>query len=125
MRAGAGRAAASAVTERRRSRAAVAVILRKGPRGHRDAVHPARRASAGSLVGPDGFPGGRAEPGDADLRATAVRETLEEIGIDLAAEAELLGGLDEMRAMARMRPMDLAIAPFVFRLHEARDRAQR
>jgi len=64
------------------------------------------------------FPGGRAEPGDADLRATAVRETREEIGVDLARAADFLGSLDEVRAMARMRPMSLTITPFVFRLRE-------
>ena len=62
------------------------------------------------------FPGGRSEPGDADLRATAMRETREEIGLDLGEIADLLGALDEVRAMARMQPLDLAIAPFVFRL---------
>jgi 8-oxo-dGTP pyrophosphatase MutT (NUDIX family) len=61
------------------------------------------------------FPGGRAEPGE-DLKATAVRETAEEIGLDLERDAEPLGVLDEVRAMARMRPVSLTILPFVFRL---------
>ena len=101
------------------SRAAVAVVLREGERGLemlfiRRSEHPDDPWS-----GQIAFPGGRAEPGDADLFATAVRETLEETGIDLAGEADTLGPLDEVRAMARMRPMDLAITPFVFRLRGA------
>jgi 8-oxo-dGTP pyrophosphatase MutT (NUDIX family) len=61
------------------------------------------------------FPGGRSEERDADLRQTAIRETLEEIGLDLA-RADQLGSLDETRAMSRMRPLDLTITPFVFRV---------
>lgn len=65
------------------------------------------------------FPGGRAEPSDRDLTATALRETLEEIGIDLLGSGERLGSLDEVRAMARGRPVDLAIRPYVFWLRQA------
>ncbi len=64
------------------------------------------------------FPGGRAEPSDRDLVATAIRETREEIEIDLLRCGERLGALDEVRAMARGRPVDLAIRPYVFRLSQ-------
>jgi 8-oxo-dGTP pyrophosphatase MutT (NUDIX family) len=97
------------------SRAAVAVILRDTLSGFE--VLFIRRADheGDPWSGQMGFPGGRAEPGEG-LAATAVRETREETGIDLALGGEPVGELDEVRAMARMRPMDLAISPFVFRL---------
>jgi 8-oxo-dGTP pyrophosphatase MutT (NUDIX family) len=60
----------------------------------------------------------RAEPGDDSHDATAVRETLEETGLDLARDGERLGALDDVQAMARGRPVDLVIAPRVFRLLE-------
>jgi len=96
------------------SRAAVALILRRGARGLdllfiRRADHPGDPWS-----GQVGFPGGRFEQTDADLSRTAVRETAEETGIDLDRHGVPLGGLDEIRAMARLRPMDLVITPFVF-----------
>jgi 8-oxo-dGTP pyrophosphatase MutT (NUDIX family) len=106
------------VTEPVRSRAAVALILREGSGGIevlfiRRAEHPEDPWS-----GQMAFPGGRAEPRDPDLRSTAIRETREEIGVDLVTAGEFLGPLDEVRAMARMRPMNLSIMPFVFRLAE-------
>jgi 8-oxo-dGTP pyrophosphatase MutT (NUDIX family) len=37
------------------------------------------------------FPGGKFQEGDTSARDTAVRETLEEVGIDLATSSEFLG----------------------------------
>jgi 8-oxo-dGTP pyrophosphatase MutT (NUDIX family) len=52
---------------------------------------------------------------DPDLQATARREALEEVGVDLAAH-EYLGQLDELPAMARGRFVGIVIAPYVFAL---------
>ncbi len=64
------------------------------------------------------FPGGRQEAGDPDLVATALRETKEEVGVDLGRSAELLGRLDDVQATARARRLDLVIVPHVFVLLE-------
>jgi 8-oxo-dGTP pyrophosphatase MutT (NUDIX family) len=110
------RHAAKRVLDAVTSRAAVALILREGAAGL-EVLFIRRAEQVGDpWSGQMAFPGGRAELGDPDLRTTAVRETLEEIGIDLDAAGDYLGALDEVRAMARMRPMDLSIQPFVFRL---------
>jgi 8-oxo-dGTP pyrophosphatase MutT (NUDIX family) len=37
------------------------------------------------------FPGGKMQPGDGTARGTAVRETLEEVGVDLNRSSEFLG----------------------------------
>ncbi len=100
-------------------RAAVAVILRDGALAIevlfvKRAEHPSDPWS-----GHMAFPGGRAEPQDADLVATAVRETAEEVGLDLSTDAERLGALDEVQTLRRSSPADLAITPFVFRLRGA------
>ncbi len=60
-----------------------------------------------------GLPGGKVDPPESDL-AAARREAHEELALDLAARAELLGRLDDVRAIGRGRVLGLAIAPFVF-----------
>lgn len=59
------------------------------------------------------FPGGHREPEDADLCAAAVRETSEEIGLDISA-APLIGELPQQRPMSVRRHM--LVAPFVFEI---------
>jgi 8-oxo-dGTP pyrophosphatase MutT (NUDIX family) len=61
------------------------------------------------------FPGGRVEPGEA-VEEAAVRETVEEVGLDLRAGAERLGALDEIPAIGRGRAVGLSIQPWVFAL---------
>jgi 8-oxo-dGTP pyrophosphatase MutT (NUDIX family) len=57
-------------------------------------------------------PGGRMEPGDRDLAVTAVRETLEETGVDVARDGRLLGHLDDISPRTPVLP-PLLIRPYV------------
>ena len=105
------------------TRAAVALVFREGPPGDGLELLFIRRAEheGDPWSGHMGFPGGRAEPDDASDDATAARETLEETAIDLGLDGERLGALDDVRAMARGRPVDLVIAPRVYRLRRRVD----
>jgi 8-oxo-dGTP pyrophosphatase MutT (NUDIX family) len=52
------------------------------------------------------------EPGDGDLAVTAVRETFEETGVDVAREGRLLGHLDDLRPRTPTLP-PIVIRPYV------------
>lgn len=60
------------------------------------------------------FPGGKAEPADSDLQATAIRETHEELGIQLSHCSRFLGPMDSLSAVASGRLLSTAISPFVY-----------
>jgi 8-oxo-dGTP pyrophosphatase MutT (NUDIX family) len=60
------------------------------------------------------LPGGRREAADADLIATAVRETAEEVGVELTSGG-LLGVLADVVPRTPVLP-PIAVRPYVFRL---------
>src|SRR5258706_15048364 len=94
--------------------AAVGVILHDGDDGLEALfIRPAVRAGD-TWSGQIAFPGGRRDPGDADLLATAIRETMEEVGVDLSG-AERLGGLDDLYPRTPVLP-PVVVRPFVFAL---------
>jgi 8-oxo-dGTP pyrophosphatase MutT (NUDIX family) len=94
--------------------AAVAVILHDGDEGLEALfIHRAVRADD-TWSGQIAFPGGRRDPGDADLLGTAIRETMEEVGVDLSS-AERLGVLDDLYPRTPVLP-PVVVRPFVFAL---------
>lgn len=60
------------------------------------------------------FPGGRMEPRDAHGYDAALRETREEIGLDLARHGRCVGRLSDVNARPRARRLAMAVSPFVF-----------
>lgn len=60
------------------------------------------------------FPGGRMESGDAHGYDTALRETREEIGLDLRRHGRCIGRLSDVNARPRRRRLGMAVSPFVF-----------
>lgn len=97
-------------------RAAVAAVFHEGKAGlellfiHR-AEHP-RDPWSGQM----GWPGGGIDDDDDGPLAAALRETREELALDLERDAELLGALSEVRTHLRRGPGPLSVVPFVFEL---------
>ena len=98
------------------TRAAVAAILRVENEGlellfiHR--AEDPRDPWSGHMA----FPGGKVEPGDDGTLAAALRETREEVGLDLERDGVAIGRLSDVRAVGRGRPLSMVITPFVFEL---------
>jgi 8-oxo-dGTP pyrophosphatase MutT (NUDIX family) len=95
-------------------RAAVAAVLRPVATGMELLFIHRAEDSRDPWSGHMAFPGGRVDPGDRDSLAAAIREAREEVRLDLEADGEYLGQLDDVRAIGRGRPMSLVIRPFVF-----------
>src|SRR5204863_9089886 len=94
--------------------AAVSLVLVEGAEGAELLLIKRAERAGDPWSGQIALPGGRQDPGDADLLATAVRETREETGVDLAT-AERLGILDDLAPRTASLP-PVIVRPFVFAL---------
>lgn len=95
-------------------RAAVAMVLRESGGATPELLLIERAQRAGDRwSGHMAFPGGFVDPGDADARAAAERETREEVGLPLAP-AEWLGRLDDLEGRHAGRRAGLVISAFVY-----------
>jgi 8-oxo-dGTP pyrophosphatase MutT (NUDIX family) len=92
--------------------AAVAVLLVPGP----DAVLLIRRAErvGDPWSGHMALPGGRRDDEDEDLIATSIRETREEVGLEISRD-QLIGTLDDILPRIPALP-PIAVRPYVFLL---------
>jgi 8-oxo-dGTP pyrophosphatase MutT (NUDIX family) len=102
-----------------RKRAAVAALLHDEPAGPRVLLMKRIERVGDPWSGHISLPGGRHDARDPDLLATAIRETHEELGIDLAG-ARLLGNLPRLQPFTS-GPSGMEVTPFVFLTQAAVD----
>lgn len=99
--------------EARERHAAVALLLRERHETLEILIIRRAEKTGDPWSGHMALPGGRREPGDIDVYDTARRETLEEIGIDLA-KGRFLGRLDDVGP--RTMPGQLVVSTVVVAL---------
>lgn len=92
--------------------AAVAMILNETRNGLDIFFIERARHPGDPWSGNIGFPGGRKDPSDSDLKQTAERETIEEVGIDLV-HASYLGRLPDVVG----KNLPVRVSCFVYGLH--------
>mgnify|MGYP001469388074 FL=1 len=98
------------------ARAAVALTLRPTAEEGAEILLIRRAERVGDpWSGQIALPGGRWSPNDESLLRTALRETWEETGIDLAATGIVLGTLDELRPRTATLP-PIIVTPVVVAL---------
>jgi 8-oxo-dGTP pyrophosphatase MutT (NUDIX family) len=94
-------------------RAAVALLLRLGTSEELELLLIKRAIYASDpWSGHVALPGGRQEPGDPTLLHTVMRETREEVGVDISGHGAVLGVLDELGPSTPRLP-SLTILPHV------------
>lgn len=101
------------VEDPRARRAAVAILIRAGASDPEIFFIQRALFEGDPWSGQIAFPGGREEEDDASRVDTAIRETLEETGIDLRSSGTLIGSLDDLHPRTIRLPA-VVVRPFVF-----------
>ena len=104
--------------EPRAGRAAVAIMVREGLAATEILMIRRATREGDPWSGHMGFPGGRRDPGDICNVACVLRETEEEIGVDLAEWGTCLGELSDVNTGWRKDRPEMLVTPFVFRVAE-------
>ena len=104
--------------EPRAGRAAVAIMVREGLAATEILMIRRATREGDPWSGHMGFPGGRRDPCDVCNFACVLRETEEEIGVDLAEWGTCLGELSDVNTGWRKDRPEMLVTPFVFRVAE-------
>jgi len=104
--------------EPRAGRAAVAIMVREGSEATEMLMIRRATREGDPWSGHMGFPGGRRDPEDASNFSCALRETREEIGVDLWQWGTPLGELSDVNTGWRKDRPEMLVTPFIFQVGE-------
>ena len=104
--------------EPRSGRAAVAIMLREGQEATELLMIRRATREGDPWSGHMGFPGGRRDPEDRSNFSCAVRETEEELGVDLSRWGAPLGELSDVNTGWRKDRPEMLVTPFIYSVSE-------
>ncbi len=100
--------------EPRSGRAAVAIMVREGQEATELLMIRRAIREGDPWSGHMGFPGGRRDPEDRSNFSCALRETEEELGVDLSRWGAPLGELSDVNTGWRKDRPEMLVTPFIF-----------
>ncbi len=107
---------ANPLSDERPVLAAVALVFHQPVDGEPELLFIERARKEGDpWSGQMAFPGGRHDPSDSDISATAAREAFEEVGVQLERP---FGRLDDFAGSRNPRVPPLVVSPFVYEMRE-------
>ena len=104
--------------EPRSGRAAVAIMVREGQEATELLMIRRATREGDPWSGHMGFPGGRRDPQDRSNFSCALRETEEELGVDLSRWGVPLGELSDVNTGWRKDRPEILVTPFIFSVSE-------